>query len=153
MNSIWFEFSLKLDLLALCAQAGLDFTSSLIEITKLESDSFVIQRFKVLLSHIKLGKTKTQALLEFQKSWPNPQDPKVELFCQTLLYGWQQGISISELLKESASHIRTEAYLEMEKEVQKKSLKLLLPLFLFILPSVILIIMTPLFVQLFREPF
>lgn len=149
MKNIWFEFCLQLELLALCMEAGLDFTSSLIEITQIDSTSFVSQKLKILSSAIHLGKTKQQALGEFQKSWSHPM---IENFCQTLLYGWQNGISLSGLLKQMASSIRTTAYFKLEKEIQKKNLKLLLPLFMCILPSVFLILMIPLFVQLFSIP-
>lgn len=146
----WIEFSLWLELLSLCLEAGLDFTSSLSELTKSAPHSLIAQRFKKLLSHIQLGKTKSQALGEFQKEWHHPM---IDTFCQTMLYGWQHGISMSTLLKEEASHIRMEALFQMEKEIHKKQLKLLLPLFLLILPAVMLVMLTPLLLQLLTSSF
>ena len=153
MNSrqkIWIEFSLWLELLALCLEAGLDFTSSLSQLTKSNPNSLVSQRFKKLLSHVQMGKTKQEALKEFQKEWKHPT---IDTFCQTILYGWQHGISMSALLKEEASHIRMEALFQMEKEIHKKQLKLLLPLFLLILPAVMLVMLTPLLLQLLTSSF
>ncbi|MBI3019364.1 MAG: type II secretion system F family protein [Deltaproteobacteria bacterium] len=149
-QKIGIEFSLWLELLALCLEAGLDFTSSLSELTKSAPNSLVSQRFKKLLSHVQLGKTKQEALQEFQKEW---QHPTIDTFCQTILYGWQHGISMSALLKEEASHIRMEALFQMEKEIHKKQLKLLLPLFLLILPAVMMVMLTPLLLQLLTSSF
>ena len=149
-QKIWLEFSLWLELLSLCLEAGLDFTSSLSELTKSMQDSRVSQRFKKFLSHIQLGKTKKEALQAFQKEWPHPI---IETFCQTLLHGWHYGISMSTLLREEASHIRMEALFQMEKEVHKKQLKLLLPLFLLILPAVMIVMLTPLLLQLLTSSF
>ncbi len=148
--NLWFEFSLWLELLALCLEAGLDFTSSLSELTKSTRDSLVSQRFKKLLSHIQLGRTKQEALKKFQKEWNHPL---MDTFCQTLLYGWRHGISMSALLKDEASHIRVEALFHMEKEIHKKQLKLLLPLFLLILPAVMIVMLTPLLLQLLTTSF
>ncbi|HBQ20366.1 MAG: hypothetical protein A2Z91_05370 [Deltaproteobacteria bacterium GWA2_38_16] len=139
------EFSLWLELLALSLEAGLDFTSSLKELTKLTSTSLLHPTFMLMLSHLELGKPKQEVLKTIQKQFPHPL---IETFCQTLLFGWQQGIGISPLLKEQASHIRTVTYFQLEKNIQKNQLKLLLPLFLLILPAVILVILTPLMIEL-----
>lgn len=147
---IWIEFSLWLELLALCLEAGLDFTSSLSELTKTSQDSLISHRFKKLLSLLQMGKARQEALKEFQKEWAHPT---IDIFCQTVFYGWQHGISMSTLLKEEASHIRMEATFQMEKEVHQKQLKLLLPLFLFILPAVMIVMLTPLLLQLLTSSF
>ena len=148
------EFSLWLELLALCMEAGLDFTSSLKELLKTHQHTAPLSRvgrlFALFMSQMKLGHTRQQAVAIFQKQW---QHPVVDHFCQTLLFGWRQGISISPLLREQAHQIRSEALFQMEKEVQKKQLKLLGPLFLLVLPAVMILLFIPLMVQFIEQPF
>lgn len=144
------EFSLYVELLALSLEGGLDFLVSLKKLIHINPHSQVSQKLRCLLTQLALGHSKEEAFLVFQKTWDHPM---IQNFCQTVLYGWKQGISISHLLKEQADTIRTETILQMERDIQKKQLKLLLPLFLLVLPAVIIVLIMPLMIQLIQLSF
>lgn len=144
------EFSLWLDLISLSMRAGLDFKSALIVITENESSSKVRKGFQYLLSELRIGKSREEAIRGLSLLWNHPL---IEQFCQTLLYGLKQGISISDLLKDQAGNIRHQFFLEFEKTAQKKPFKLLVPLFLLILPATMIVLMLPIFLQLLGGKF
>lgn len=144
------EFSLCLDLVSLSMRAGLDFKSALILITENESSSKVRKEFQYLLSELRIGKSKEKAVREFSMRWNHPL---IEQFCQTLLYGLKQGISIADLLRDQAENIRHQFFLEFEKTVSRKPFELLIPLFLLILPATMIVLILPIFLQLFQDGF
>lgn len=142
------EFSLCLDLVSLSMRAGLDFKSALILVTENESSSppsKVRKEFQYLLSELRIGKSKEKAVREFSMRWNHPL---IEQFCQTLLYGLKQGISIADLLRDQAENIRHQFFLEFEKTISRKPFELLIPLFLLILPATMIVLMLPIFLQL-----
>lgn len=147
-TALLIEFSLCLDLLAVSIESGLDFSGALKELLPILPQSEISQKLSLFLSQIKLGHRKEKALLIFEKSWKHPS---IENFCQTLIHGWKQGISISDLLKEQAEYIRTETFFQMEKEIHKKQLKLLMPLFLLVVPAVMIVLLMPLMIQLIGD--
>jgi len=143
MNDL-IAFSVWLDLIALSMEAGMDFKSAL--------QHFPI--FSNLLSQLKMGISKEQALSDFKRTWNHPQrHHMIDHFCDVLLIAWTHGNPLSPILKEHALNIRTEALFQIEKEIHKKQFKLLLPLFLLILPAVLLILFTPLILQILEQPF
>jgi tight adherence protein C len=144
------EFSLWLDLISLSMRAGLDFKSALILITENESSSKVGKGFQRLLSELRIGKSREEAIGKLLETWNHPL---IGQFCQTLLYGLKQGISIADLLKGQAENIRDQFFLEFEKTAQRKPFKLLIPLFLLILPATMIVLMLPIFLQLFQDGF
>lgn len=144
------EFSLWLELISLSMRAGLDFRSAVALITEHESDSKISKEFQFLLSDFRVGKSKEEAIQTFSKRWNHPL---IGQFCHTLLYGLKQGISISDLMSDQAENIRHQLFFELERTLQRKPFKLLLPLFLLILPATMIVLMLPIFLHLFREGF
>lgn len=142
------EFSLWLDLIAFSMRVGLDFKSAVALISENESESKTADEFQLLLSDLRVGKSKSEALQGFAARWNHPL---IEQCCQTLLYGLKQGVSISDILQEQAETIRHQFFFEAERTMQKKPFKLLLPLFLLILPATLMVLMLPIFLQLFKE--
>lgn len=147
------EFSLWLDLISLSMRAGLDFKSAIHLMTENESESAskTANEFQLLLSDLRVGKSKSEALQAFAARWHH--HPLIDPCCQTLLYGLKQGVSISDLLEEQAETMRHQLFFELERKMQKKPFKLLLPLFLLILPATLTVLMLPIFLQLFRDGF
>jgi len=143
-------FSLWLELIALSMRAGLDFRNAVTLITEHESASNISKEFQFLLSDLRVGKSKEEAIQAFSKRWNHPL---IGQFCQSFLYGLKQGISISDLLTDQAETIRHQLFFELERTLQRKPFKLLLPLFLLILPATMLVLMLPIFLHLFREGF
>lgn len=79
-----------------------------------------------------------------------------EVFKRFLSILWQcieRGSSLAPPLKNLSSDLNFEIENELEKKKHILSTKMLLPLFIFILPSVMLIVLTPLFLYLKKSGF
>lgn len=139
------ELSLYIDLLSVHIESGRDFTSALGEVSNLNTDSVTCQRFQRLLAHIRIGKPKGDAMRLFQSEW---RHPAVDTLCETLLHAWKHGISIRDILKEQADSLRQELTFQMEREIHILQLKLLLPLFILVVPAVLIVLATPLLLAL-----
>jgi len=149
MNHRLIEFSIWIEWIALSLEAGLDLMGAIKEIIKIEQRSWVGRQFELLLSQTKYGKTRHEAFDTFKKQWKHPI---IDQFCLAMEHAWKHGISLSDLLREQATHIQTEVSHRIEKEIHKKQLKLLMPLFLLLLPAVMIVLFIPMLLQLTGDP-
>ena len=141
---LFVEFSLFLEMMSLFISAGLDFTNALKTLLEHLPLSALQERIKFLASYLKIGSSREEAVHQLQKEWTHPY---ILHFCQTLLFGWKQGISMSHIFHEQALWIREETLFSFERKIQKLQFKLLLPLFCCVLPSVLIMLMLPFLIE------
>jgi len=89
----------------------------------------------------------------FEECIKNQKDAVLKRFLSILWQCVEKGSSLSEPLKNLSSDLNFEIENDLEKKKHLLSTKMLLPLFLFILPSVMLIVLTPLFLYLKKSGF
>lgn len=133
------------DLLALSTEAGLDFLGAIGKVVEKARPSPLVQEFEQVLKEIKIGSSRAEALREMALRL-NMQE--ISSFVSILISADQMGASIGKVLRQQSEQIRTQRFLEGEKEGAKASQKIMLPMFLFILPAIMITIFTPFGLQM-----
>ena len=135
-----------IDLLALSAEAGLDFFGSIQRITEKATDSALATEFLTIQKDIKLGSSRKDALANMAKRLDIDE---VSSFCMTIIDSEETGASISKTLKAKSEQMRHERFTRAEQEGAKASQKMLLPMIIFILPAVFIAVLAPISLQFF----
>ena len=89
-------------------------------------------------------------LVRNDKTYRMDNLPELSSFVRTLLQADRMGSPMEEALKIQAEEIRLRRYLRGEEAALKAPIKLLLPLFLFILPAVLVIVAGPIIIQFMK---
>ncbi len=133
------------DLLALSTEAGLDFMGAIGKVVEKTKPSPLVQEFEQILKEMKIGVSRAEALREMGVRL-NMQE--ISSFVAILVSADQMGASIGKVLRQQSEQIRTQRFLMAEKEGAKASQKVMLPMFLFILPAIMLTIFGPFALQM-----
>lgn len=75
-------------------------------------------------------------------------DPPLRMTISLIEQAMRHGVSLRDVLLDQARAIRQRRRLELEARVQTAGLKLLFPIFVFILPAVFLVLFAPLVIRL-----
>lgn len=126
------------DMLALCVQAGLDFSAAISQVVDKAERSPLIEELEMFLTEMRLGRTRRQALEDISERVGLAD---MRSFCSVLVQADALGTSISEVLQAQAEKMRGERFQRAEKAAAAASQKILFPIVLFILPSVFVIIL------------
>lgn len=137
------EFPWFLDSLALIIETGQSWIQAFHYLLPTLSSSLQ-NKFKNLLHKILNSPSRKKTLEDFLKKEENPH---IERFLFILLQTLHKGCSLSSPIKNLSEDLYFEKTQELEKKKQNLYFKLLIPLFLFILPSVFLVILSPLFLH------
>jgi tight adherence protein C len=128
------------DLLALSTEAGLDFIGAIGKVVEKAKPSPLVQEFEQVLRELKVGASRADALREMGA---RVNMKEMSSFIAILISADQMGASIGKVLRQQSDQIRNQRFLEGEKEGAKSSQKIMLPMFLFILPNIMLTIFAP----------
>lgn len=133
------------DLLGLCVEAGLDFTTAtkwLIE--KTPQNNPMIEELAFVLEEIKWGKPRSQALKDMSKRL---NIPEVSSFVQTLVQAERMGTPVAEAFAILSEDTRMQRFHRGERYAMQAPIKILIPLVFCILPVIAIIIGGPIFLQ------
>jgi tight adherence protein C len=133
-----------IDLLALSTEAGLDFIGAIQKVVDKANPSPLVDELSQLLKEIKVGSSRQEALKEMGVRI-NMQE--ISSFCAILISADQMGASIGKILRQQSEQVRMERMVRAEKAGAAAAQKVLIPLMLFILPSVFLMIFGPFILQ------
>lgn len=139
-----------IDLLNLCVGAGLDFMLAVNRLIKDLKPCDLTQELSEVYRETQMGKSRREALKNF--SW-RVDMPEVHSFVRTLLQADRMGTPLVEALNMQAEEIRTRRFQHGEAMALKSPIKLLFPLFAFILPVVMIIVGGPIILQFLRGGF
>ncbi len=129
------------DILGLCVEAGLDFTSALRWIIEKKIyTNPMIEELSVVLEEIKWGKPRAQALRDMSK---RVNVTEVSSFVHLLIQAERMGTPVSEAFGIISEDTRAQRFREGERFAMKAPLKILLPLIFFILPVIGIIVAGP----------
>lgn len=140
--SVQIDMPFFVDLLALSVEAGLDFFGAIQKIVdKAEGqDSVLADEFKIVLRDIKIGSSKADALKELAARLDMSE---MTSFVAVLIDAEASGASISQVLKDQSEQMRLERFVRAEKAGARASQLILLPLMLFILPTILIMMFGP----------
>ena len=137
-----------LDLLTLSVEAGLDFTQALERITRKLGPTPLALELGATLRDIQLGRTRTQALRDLSH---RVDLPELNSIVSSLIQADELGSSLGPILRVQSDQLRVRRSQLAEKLAMEAPVKILLPLILFIFPTVFIIIFAPIAIKLLRH--
>jgi tight adherence protein C len=147
-----FKIALKelpdfLDILTVCLEAGLGFDSALSKIIS-KKTGILPYEFRIYLEELRLGKTRREALIALRERLDLDE---IKALVSSLLQAEKLGISIVQILRVKSQEEREKRKQRAEEAAMKAPIKILFPLVLFIFPSIFIIILGPVVIQIINE--
>lgn len=133
-----------LDLLTLSVEAGKDFLTALRDIMGRRKVDALGEELKRALHEIQLGKQRQRALKEMAL---RVQHPELTSIVNAIIQADELGVSIGQLLRIQGDQLRSKRFSRAEKLANEAPVKILMPVVLFIFPSVFIILMGPILLQ------
>jgi tight adherence protein C len=128
-----------IDLLNMTVGAGLGFQAGLDRISRSEGNP-LSDEFRRVLAEIRLGDSRTHA---FSSMAERINRPEIWSFTNAISQVEKLGIPITSALKDQAKMIRAERREKAREIAQKLPVKILAPIMLLLLPSVLVIVLGP----------
>ncbi|MBU1726897.1 MAG: type II secretion system F family protein [Candidatus Omnitrophica bacterium] len=146
-SSIRKELPMIIDLLNLCVSGGMDFMLAVNRVVKDLRQSDLTRELAEVYRQTQMGKGRAEALRNLAA---RVDMQEMHSFARTLIQADRMGSSIAEALRIQSEEIKTKRFQRGESMALKAPIKLLFPLFFFILPAVIVIIGGPIMLQFTR---
>jgi tight adherence protein C len=136
-----------LDLLTLSVEAGLDFTQAMTRIVKKLGDSALAVELGQTVRDIHLGRPRVQALRDLSR---RVDLSELNSIVGALIQADELGSSLGPILRIQADQLRVRRSQAAEKLAMEAPVKILLPLILFIFPTIFIMIFGPIALRLLR---
>ncbi len=133
-----------LDLLTVSVEAGLGFDGAMAKVVEKDS-GLVAMEFKRVLQEIKMGKTRREALRDLAD---RSAVEDINSFVNAMIQSDQLGLSIARTLRNQSELMRRKRRQRVEERAMKAPVKMLIPLVVFIFPTIFLILLGPALIQL-----
>lgn len=136
-----------LDLLTVSVEAGLGFDAALVKVVE-KIKGVLSAEFSKMLQEIKMGKTRRDALRDLgHRSGVDD----VVAFTGAIIQADQLGVSIGNVLRLQSEQMRTKRRQRAEEKAMKAPIKMLIPLILFIFPTIFIVILGPAAIQIIES--
>lgn len=148
-REIFDNFPDALDLLTICVEAGLGLDASINRVAEeihLKSETLA-QELQLVLMELRAGFPKERALRNLAL---RTGVEEIDLLVAMLIQSDRFGTSMGESLRIHAENLRTKRRQRAEEAAAKISLKLLFPLIFLIFPTLMLILVGPAALQIYR---
>lgn len=132
------------DLLGLCVEAGLDFTTAVKWVVDKIPQNPMLEELAFVLEEIKWGKPRTHALKDMSKRL---RIPEMSTFVQALVQAERMGTPVAETFAIISEDTRLQRFHQGERFAMQAPIKILIPLIFCILPVIGIIIGAPIFLQ------
>ncbi|TEB12136.1 Bacterial type II secretion system protein F domain protein [Pelotomaculum sp. FP] len=138
-NEIYHQLPDTLDLLSVSVSAGLGFDQALAYVVK-KSQGALIRELDTAQREISLGRSRKEAL---ERLADRCDSLEIHTFVSAVLQADEMGSSMQNILQIQASAIREAHKQNVEEKAQKLSVKMLIPLVLFIFPVMFIVLLGP----------
>ncbi len=128
-----------LDMLSVCATAGLGFDQSLQRVSEYW-DTPIGHEFGRVINEMEMGLTRRDALRNLSDRL---EIREVASFVALILQTEQLGMSISDTLHAQAEQMRIERRFRAQEQAQKAPIKMLIPMAMLIFPALLAVILGP----------
>ena len=136
-----------LDLLTVSVEAGLGFDAALVKVVDKVSGP-ISEEFERLLQEIRMGKPRRDAMRDLGKR-TNVDD--LTKFITSIVQADKLGVSIGKVLRVQSDQIRQKRSQRAEAEAMKAPVKMLLPLILFIFPTIFIVLLGPAVIKIMNS--
>lgn len=133
-----------LDLLTVCVEAGLGFDGALHKLSE-KMKGALVEEFSRLLNEIRVGVPRRNALMAMTNRC-NLED--VSVFTTSLIQADQLGVGIGNVLRIQSAAMREKRRQRAQEAAMKAPVKMLLPMVMFIFPTIFVILLGPAMIQL-----
>ncbi|MBU7008233.1 type II secretion system F family protein [Phosphitispora fastidiosa] len=133
-----------LDLLTVSVEAGLGFDAALVKVVE-KTKGVVSREFNRVLQEIKMGKPRRDALRDLGNR--SGVDDMVA-FVGSIIQADQLGVSIGNVLRLQSEQMRQKRRQRAEEKAMKAPIKMLIPLILFIFPTIFIVVLGPAAIQI-----
>ncbi len=128
-----------IDLLTISVESGLGFDPALMRVAE-KWDNSLTREFARVLSEMRIGKTKRDALREMAL---RVDDDGLTTFVSSVIQADQLGVPITQVLRIQSEAMRQRRRQRAEEQAQKAPLKMLFPMAFLIFPSLYVVILGP----------
>lgn len=128
-----------LDMLSVCATAGLGFDQSLQRVSEFW-DTELSAEFARTMAEMEMGLSRSEALRNLADRLDVPE---LSSFVTLILQADQLGMSIADTLTSQAEQMRVERHYRAEEQARKIPIKMLIPMAFLIFPAIMAIILGP----------
>ena len=133
-----------LDLLSVSVEAGLGFDAALQKVID-KYPGALSNEFEKTLQEINIGKHRKEALRDMGE---RVGVDDLTTFLVSIIQAEQLGVSIGNVLRLQSRQLRTNRRMRAEEKAQQAPVKILIPLLLFIFPTILLVLLGPAVIQL-----
>lgn len=135
-----------LDLLTICVEAGLGFDAAMSNVAKKWENELSLA-FARAIREIQLGKVRREAL----RSMAERIDlAEMSSFVAAIIQSEQLGVSMAKVLRIQSEQMRMRRRQYAEELAHQAPVKMLIPMIVFIFPSIFIVLMTPAALQIMR---
>ncbi|MBS3948308.1 MAG: type II secretion system F family protein [Dethiobacter sp.] len=138
------SFPDTLDLLTVSVEAGLGFDGALAKVAE-KSTGIIAGEFRRVLQEIKMGKSRREALKFFAE---RTAVDDIRSFVSAIIQAEQLGLGIGATLRNQSEQMRRKRRQRVEEQAMKAPVKMLLPLIVFIFPTIFLVLLGPALIQI-----
>jgi tight adherence protein C len=136
-----------MDLLVVSAEAGLGFEMALKRVVD-KMTGALAEEFQRVTEEIKLGAPRKRALKNMLK---RVEVDELSSFVSAVIQAEELGASIGEVLRIQANQMRVNRRQQIEEMAQKAPVKMLLPMVLFIFPTIFIVILGPVGLEVYTQ--
>jgi len=135
-----------LDLLTVSVEAGLGFDGALAKLTE-KMKGVLVEEFNRVLQEIRMGVSRRDALASLGTRCDVSD---LSMFTTSLIQADQLGVSIGNVLKVQSVSMREKRKQRAEEKAMKAPIKMMLPLVLFIFPTIFIVLLGPAVIQIIK---
>ena len=144
------NFPTMVDLMALTIEAGLDYMAAIERILKNirpDQRTELERELEKMVNEVALGYTRRDAL---KRLAARTDVPEIRSFTSLIIQSDELGTSLVELLRNYAADMRFRRLNKAEKLAAQAATKMLIPLFIFIFPTVFIMMLAPMMKSLIQ---
>lgn len=128
-----------LDLLTICVEAGLGFEAAMAKVYE-KWDNELARAFGRVIREIQLGKVRKEAMRDMAERLGITE---MTSFVAAVIQSEELGVSMAQVLRIQADQMRIRRRQLAEEKAHAAPIKMLLPMGIFIFPSICIVLMTP----------
>ena len=147
IKSIIKDMPYLIDYLALVISAGMSFNGALEKVLENIKKSPIQEEFNIVFKSMKLGKTQSEALKDFSDRMNHVN---ISQFVETMIQAIKQGSEVSVALQTISSSNSAKRFQRAEEEAGKIAVKMIVPVILFVLPTIMVMLIAPIALDLFK---
>jgi tight adherence protein C len=136
-----------LDLLTICVEAGLGFDAAMSKVNE-KWDNELSLAFGRVIREIQLGKLRREALKDMAERLGLPE---MTSFVAAVIQSEMLGVSMAKVLRIQSDQMRMKRRQRAEEEAHKAPIKMIFPMGLFIFPALMIVLLTPAGLKLWRS--